>query len=143
MLPVRRLIRDYRAVAALLVALALALRLLVPAGYMPMIAQGSVVLAICDGAGPVTITAPAARTPMAGMHHHSGTPADAAPVPSKPASACAFADLSTPAMASVDAVLLVAAIAYAVALAIRRVVPLRVREHGHLRPPLRGPPALA
>ncbi len=143
MSPVRHLIRDRRAVAALLLAMALVLRLVVPAGYMPMVAQDGVMLAICDGNAPVTVVGPAAAPTMAGMHHHSGTPADAAPMPSKPDSPCAFADLSTPAVASVDPVLLIAAIAFAVALAIRRVMPLRMRERGHLRPPLRGPPALA
>ena len=61
---------------ALLAALALLVRVLVPAGFMPMAAAGGVpTLVLCSGQGPMVMPMPQAMAGMAGMDHgkdHSG-----------------------------------------------------------------------
>ena len=122
----RRHLRSRPWLAALLLAAALALRVLVPAGFMPTVAEGRVTLTLCSGVTPA---------PMAGMHgmthHESG---DAAQSP------CAYADLALPALGAADPALLAAALALVMSLAVRRAVPLAPRAFARLRPPLRGPP---
>lgn len=122
----RRHLRSRPWLAALALAAALMLRVLVPAGFMPTVAQGRVTLTLCSGVAPQ----PMAR--MHGMTHHEN--GDAAQSP------CAYADLALPALGAADPVLLAAALAFVVAAAVRRVVPLAARAFARLRPPLRGPP---
>lgn len=125
----RRLLRSQPWLAALVLAAALALRLLVPVGFMPTVADGRVTLVLCSGAQPAPSMAP-----MPGMAHHESDDGGMAGSP------CAYADLALPALGAADPVLLVAALAFVVALAARRVVPLPPRDAAWLRPPLRGPP---
>lgn len=124
----RRYLRSRPWLAALVIAAALALRVLVPAGFMPTVADGRVTLTLCSGVAP----APMVRMP--GMMHHEG--GDRAQSP------CAFADLALPMSGGADPVLLVAALAFVMAVAVRRVVPLAPRAFARLRPPLRGPPPI-
>jgi hypothetical protein len=124
-----RLLRSQLWLAALLLAAALALRLLVPAGFMPTVADGRITLMLCSGTQPVQ-----PRAAMPGMAHHESDGASMAGSP------CAYADLALPALGTGDAVLLVAALAFVMALAVRRIVPLPPRDAARLRPPLRGPP---
>lgn len=135
----RRLILSHRAVAALLLAAALALRLLVPAGYMPAVADGAMRLVLCPAAGPGRADPPPAPR-MAGMHHDRGDhPADHGPQ----APPCAYAGLSWAPVMPVDLPLLAAAIVFAMALVrVRAALAPPVRAP-FLRPPLRGPPAIA
>ncbi len=109
---------------AVTIALAtLALRLAVPAGYMPAVDHGRLTLAPCSGSGPVA----------AGIgHHEEGEP--------KAESACAFADLALPVIGGADSVQLTAALLFIVAtgLFLAAVPPTGVPLR--LRPPLRGPP---
>ena len=120
-------IRRHAALAGLLVAAALALRVLVPAGFMPSVENGRVVIAICTGYGPMTMAMP-------GMDHQDDGKSEQAKSP------CAFADLALPAIGSADPVLLAAAIRYILALSLVLVVAQRVQPIARLRPPLRGPP---
>jgi hypothetical protein len=107
-------------VLALLIGLAaLALRLAVPAGFMPALDHGQVVLAPCPGAGPAA-------------HHDEGG--------AQVESSCAFADLSLPAMGGPGAFELAAALLFfAFTLLFLRSAPPRGAAL-RLRPPLRGPP---
>lgn len=128
MTALRRHLRSRPWLAALALAAALALRLLVPAGFMPTVADGRVTLTLCSGVQPA---APMAAMP--GMaHHDDGSGTAEAP--------CAYADLALPALGSADPALLAAALAFVVALAMRRAIPLAPRASARLRPPLRGPP---
>ena len=66
----RTLHRVPTRIGALLAALALFVRLVVPAGFMPMAsASGAPTLVICTGQGPMVMPMPAGK-PMAGMEHH-------------------------------------------------------------------------
>lgn len=117
--------------AALIVAAALAVRVLVPAGYMPTLDNGSVVIGICSGYGPkmIAVTIP-------GLDHH-GDESDQARSP------CAFADLALPLIGGADAIQLAEALLFILAVALLLAVTLPPRAASWLRPPLRGPPLIA
>lgn len=123
----RHTLRSRPWLAALILTAALLLRVLVPAGFMPTALDGRVTLAICDGSGALAL-APA----MHGMHH--------APKHAATKNPCAFADLSVPALGSVPPILLAAAIAFALASALTRRMPLAPLPAAHVRPPSQGPP---
>lgn len=132
----RRLLLDHRTLALWLAALALAVRLLVPAGFMVGSVDGRPVLQLCSGYGPVA--------PMAmahGGHHGSGDHRESDhPATDMP---CPYAGLAQAATTPVDPVLLVLAIAFAMALGVRATRWPALRDRAHLRPPMRGPPRLS
>jgi hypothetical protein len=138
----RRLLLEHRALAMWLAALALAVRLLVPAGFMVGSVDGRPVLQLCSGFGPVAV-ATAAPMPMAhgGGHHdrdsHRESDRPATDMP------CPYAGLAQAATTPVDPVLLVLAIAFAMALGVRATRWPALRDRSHLRPPMRGPPRLS
>ena len=128
----RALLRNHPALLAALLFCTLLIRSLVPAGYMPEVASGTITLTLCSGtmpAEPMTVAMP-------GMHH--GDDHDGKPKAEQP---CAFAGLAAPALGSTDTLLLAAALAFAflVAIAPR---PLRIAVPARLRPPLRAPPTV-
>lgn len=131
----RRHCLRHRHLAAWLVVLALAARLLVPAGFMPVAANGGVTMMLCTGMGPVTATPHA----MPGMRHGAPAKQDGH---GKAEAPCAFSSVTAPTLGGADPLLLAAAILFVMAVAIRRRTPLRMALREHLRPPLRGPPAL-
>jgi hypothetical protein len=142
----RRLFLTNRRWAALFVALALAMKLLTPTGYMFVQEGGRIGVALCPGFTPM-VTPPEMKMPgMQNMHvmpaaqHESdhGSPGEHA----KPEMPCAFAGLSALALGAIDAVLLAAALAFVALLALRPVRPRPARRVLYLRPPLRGPPIL-
>jgi hypothetical protein len=115
-----------------LLACVLAARLLVPAGFMPVVAQGVVTLQPCPGvlpAGPMP-----GRQDMAGMAHHGEEPRVEMP--------CSFAGMGAAALGSAPPLLLAAAIAF-VFLGVRRLAAQVLRAPPRLRPPLRAPPLSA
>jgi hypothetical protein len=128
----RRLIRSHVRLAALVCAAALALRLLVPAGYMVSGEGGRIAVTLCPGTAPV----PAAT--MTAMHH--AMPGHDAPKQDHADAPCAFAGLAVPTLGAVDPVMLAVALAIVAALALRPARAWRRRDAPHLRPPLRGPP---
>lgn len=111
----------------MLFAAVLALRLVVPTGYMPLVAQGRIAIVECPGMATMPMATP-------DRHDAPGHHARAMEAP------CAFAGLSAPALGGADAVLLLAALAVVAAAAITRVPPARPIRRRHLRPPLRAPP---
>lgn len=153
MTSLRRLLLDHRTLALWLALAALAVRLLVPAGFMAGQADGRVMLQICSGYGPVTTMSPsdheampmaaghgghaAAMTGPHGAGHDDGSGHAGTEMP------CAYSALAHGAVAAADVVLLAVAIAFVMALgfAARPARPLHSRIY--LRPPLRGPPLLA
>jgi hypothetical protein len=149
----RRLCLDHRYAAAIICIAALALRMLVPAGYMISSEAGGIGVTICS-------TMPARPYPeaMATMHHgmadhglsgdhgqslEHGSSRDHGPSRDhgKAEMPCAFSSLSSQALGGVDPILVVAAIAFFMAAGLqperRLAVPLRL----NLWPPMRGPPA--
>lgn len=157
MTALRRLVLDHRALALWLALAALAVRLMVPAGFMIGQADGRVTLQICSGFGPVTMppathaapmamgagdTMPAMAHDAAMAGHHGGDHEDGAGHAGTDMP-CAYATLAHGADARTDALLLVIAIAFVMA---RGVAPRRVealQSVAHLRPPSQGPPLTA
>ena len=119
-----------------MLACALVMKILVPAGFMPVVSGGHVTIEICGGIAPAqTVMAPIMAITMTGMAHHSGkSDHQEREMP------CAFSGLSAPSLAAVDPVLLAIAIAFIVGLVrhVRTAVPIAAQPY--LRPPLRGPP---
>jgi len=116
---------------AWLVACVLAVRLLVPAGYMPAMGAHGVALSLCPG------TMPVAHAPA--MHHGGGgEPGErSAPTAAMP---CAFAGAGTAVLdVPVVAVVLLAIVPASVS-GMRIVAPRSARPSARWRPPLRAPP---
>jgi hypothetical protein len=122
----RLLLRSHAGLAAFVVAMALAVRILVPAGFMPTLQDGSITVTLCDGYGPAKMT-----MPMPGMEHHEG---------GQMQQRCAFADLALPALGGADPIQLAAAIAFLLLAAFFAVPAFDLRRARNIRPPLRGPP---
>lgn len=116
----------------MLFVLALLAKLLVPAGYMPTYAGKILTVAMCNSTGPVTIS-----IPMTGDGHDEGKQQGTSDHP------CAFSSLGGQALAATDPALLAAAIVFAFIFALFALPLPPLRRGDHLRPPLRGPPALA
>lgn len=138
-----RLLLRHPLLVALLLACALASRVAVPAGFMPVAGAGGTTLQPCPGTMPAPIA-------MADMHHtgahqggvhqggaHHGDRDDA---PAKAEQPCAFAGLALPALGSADPVLLAAALAFAFLLAVTGACLVPGGPTARLRPPLRAPP---
>ena len=117
-----RLLRTMLLLAALL---ALSVRALVPAGFMPGMHDGRVTLEICTGQGLLKVDA-------------GGKPAKETGTTSP---VCAFAGVASPLLSALPFALLALAIAY-ILLKTSRTPQLALVPMAHrLRPPLRGPPA--
>lgn len=130
----RVLLTARRGWFALLVACALAVRLMVPVGFMPAVEGGRLTLTSCSGA------APAAATPaMAGMHHEAPDGRDRG----KPEMPCAFAGPGLATADAIDPVLLATAILFAFVFAVRAVALALPAAPVRWRPPLRAPPPVA
>jgi hypothetical protein len=130
---IRAFFLRYRGMAIVLVMAALCMKVLVPAGYM--IGQNSRILTvqICqDGLGEaITKQIAIPMTDDAG---------DSTGQPGK--GDCPFSTLSMASLSGADAALLAIALAFILALGISAARQNPVRQFSHLRPPLRGPPAL-
>lgn len=115
--------------------LALAMKVAIPAGFMPVLSSGELVLEPCSGMGPETM----ATMAMPGMsdRHGKNDRSDKGDMP------CGFGGHAAGAMATVDPILLVAAIAFVVASVFRIPLTAPVGHAPFLRPPTTGPPALA
>ncbi|WP_010545685.1 DUF2946 family protein [Sphingomonas elodea] len=130
MTALRRLLFDHRLLCGWLIAAALLMKAVLPAGFMPMASGGTIVLGFCSGYGPqkMAVTLPARGDGSDPAEHQ------------KSEMPCAFAGLGMAGLAAVDPVLLVLAIAFVLALAIRTATAIPAVARVYLRPPLRGPP---
>jgi hypothetical protein len=130
----RRLLFEHRLLCGCLIAAALLMKVVVPAGFMPVALRGTLVLGFCSGYGPKTIavTIPAREERSSPDEHQQ-----------KSEMPCAFAGLSMLGLPAVDPLLLALAIAFLVERAIRTATPIPAITRSYLRPPLRGPPLLA
>jgi hypothetical protein len=107
----------------LVIGLALALRLLSPAGFMPAFAHGAVTILACPDAAPAPIN----------HHHHSSDHKSAhQQCPYAAASGLAAAGVEWPATALV--------LAFAAALLLGRTYAFLERQRDGERPPAIGPP---
>lgn len=128
----RAFLGHHRQFAGLLVALALAMKALIPSGYMVGGQARTITIEICADAsgGHVTRDVVVPR---------SDAPAEYG----KADGLCAFSALGMAALGGADFVLLAAALAFVLALGFAAAPSLLRRIAGHLRPPLRGPPVFA
>lgn len=126
----RTFIGNQRAAIALLLACALALKLLVPAGYMPAPGQWSIQLCTGEGVRTVLIDRNGQRIP------------DGQPHQASPAMPCAYAGVVAPLLSATPPALLVVAILFVLATGIRPAsTPTRQRAIPP-RPPGRAPPVI-
>jgi hypothetical protein len=122
-----------RPLAALIVAAALALKLLVPAGYMVGSEGGRVTVSICSGTGPSTMVVELPEVgDEAGHGKDHGDGGKEMP--------CVFSGLSAPALAATDPIQLAALIAFVLAIGLLPSAPPLPTRAAHLRPPSHGPP---
>ena len=132
---VRAFFRVHRALTILLVIATLCMKVAVPAGFM--IGQDSKVLTvqICnDGLGH-SLTKQIA-IPM------NGEPSDSSGKHAKADGACPFSALSMASLSGADQALLAVALAFILALAFAPTRAAHPKRVFHVRPPLRGPPAI-
>lgn len=132
----RALTHRHRLLAMLLAIAALAIKAAVPAGYM--LGQHGTVLTveICADASGGTVTKQIVIPP-------SGAPADAKGAHDKAPATCPYAALGFAALTGADTALLALALVFILALGLAPVPAAPLRRIPFLRPPLRGPPALA
>jgi hypothetical protein len=132
----RAFFRDHRKLALGLVLLALCMKALVPGGLM-LGTQGKLLtIEVCSDASGIHQTKQIS-VPMDSnaSHEQSGQ--------GKADSACPYSALSMAALGGADMLLLASALAFIIALGFLPMPARPLARASHLRPPLRGPPALA
>lgn len=126
----RQFFHDRPALAALLLAVALCLKIVLPAGYMPSASGSDMVVALCSSASAaetVTIRIP---------HKYGGDQSEGTAK-----HACAFSPLAAAVLDSIPPAIAIAALLFVFVAAIRW-QPLVLRPAGErIRPPSQGPPA--
>lgn len=125
----RSLIQNNRLSATAFLLLALLMKLVVPAGFMPVADNGRMIISICSGAGPMVLSVPGQSKTDDSGH------------PGKSEQPCAFTGLSASSLAAADPVVLAAAILFILALGLRPVLVLMPLAPAYLWPPTTGPPA--
>ncbi|WP_323133420.1 DUF2946 family protein [Sphingobium soli] len=130
----RNLVFANRPFACAVVAFALMMKIVMPAGFMPTVSNGQIVVSICSGTGPMTMvmTIPGLEHGKSEGDGHQG----------KAEQPCAFSGLSAPSLAAADPILLAGAILFVLTLGTRPQVLRISTAPPYLRPPLRGPPAI-
>lgn len=126
----RRLVRSNRLIATAFLVLALLVKLVVPAGFMPVIDNGRIVISICSGTGPMALSIPDLGHGPSDSHGKSEQP-------------CLFSGLSASSLAATDPVVLAAAILFILALGLLPARTPAAMAPAYLRPPTRGPPGRA
>lgn len=130
----RILIRRYPVFAVVVIAAALAMKLAVPAGFMPHFSGSTMTLQICNGMGTTAITVPVpgkGDTDKGRGHEKPGE------------SPCAYSGLNAPALSGADPVILVLALALAFLVGLLAPASIDAPRIDRLRPPLRAPPIIA
>lgn len=130
MTSIRAIIYAHRALATLLLMGALLLRMTVPAGFMPALDQGRMIVSVCNGMGVSKMV-----VQIPGLEHKSGG--------NETQKSCVFSDLSLPSLAGADPILLAALALFILAVGLSFTIQLPPSAPVRLRPPLRGPPQLS
>lgn len=137
MLFLGNLIREHRALAVFLTVLALSVKLVLPQGYMiGETGARTITVQMCfDGLSHETVklVLPMTGKSSTGDRHDQGKSSDH----------CPFSSLSMGSLAGADAPLLALALAFILILGFAPIHPVHRNRFTYLRPPLRGPPALA
>lgn len=127
----RRFILSHRLAFGALLALALAMKLVMPAGFMPVAGAGKLMVLVCTQFGPQRVAIDVPGAPA--------KPDDAA----KADQPCVFAGLTQALLPGADPLQIAAALAFILTLGFAAVIlpaPLRAQ---HAWPPMRGPPLAA
>ena len=104
-----------------------------PAGFMPVVSNGVILVQLCSGQGPQTI---ALELPgKIGEHEDEGNGHQKADAP------CAFTGLSSPTLAAADPLLLALVIAFILSTGFRLPPRIVLWRGIYLRPPAIGPPS--
>lgn len=127
----RAFFRMHRRLALGLVVLAVAIKALMPAGYMLSEKAHVLTVAICADASGQQLT------------KHISIPSDGKSSHSKAEATCAWGLLAMAALSGADVLLLALALAFILALGLAPSRPAPPSRVSYLRPPLRGPPAFA
>jgi hypothetical protein len=115
-----------RSIWALVLAIVLAMRLVTPAGFMPVVAHGQIAIVICDdGAGPPV------------HHHHGSVPGGHQHQP------CPYSSMSSSGATSVPFAPILAVLGVLAALIPWIAAASLQMRRNYERPPLRGPPISA
>lgn len=102
-----------------------------PAGFMPGVSDGMMVVQLCTGQGTQTIV----MDIPAKVGDHGQSDNKKADMP------CAFAGLSSPSLAAAGPILLAIAVAFIIAAVFHAALIPLFRRGLYLRPPPQGPPA--
>jgi len=132
MAPLRRLALHHPHRWLLLVLGAMAMRLLVPTGFMPVAHDGAVTIEICGAKGGAPLLLPAPGQPA---DPHSDTGHAAA------FDHCPFAAAASPLLGGADPVLLAVAVRHLFVAALHGAPVALPASPAFALPPLRGPPA--
>ena len=130
----------------MMLACALVMKAIVPAGFMPMMTANGLEMVLCSGMAATGSADVTVKPMMPGMAHEILPPQphgahDPAPAPAKSETPCAFTGLTAPTVGGADLMLLAIAV-IAIVVAARLFRPIApIAPLCHLRPPLRGPPA--
>lgn len=117
---------------AVLLLVALSIRVLVPAGYMPVRAADGLILSLCSGQGAIPIVVEMPATGDAGDDHRN--------VPHDSDGPCVFSALASPALQAAAPSIAWAVPALSGEIASPRPMALLLTLTSFVRPPLRGPP---
>lgn len=134
-----RLLREHRRLAAVLVALALCMKVLVPAGYMIGASSKLITIQVCTDASGGELTRQITIPPNIG----AGGQTEQGPAHGKVEATCAWTALAQASLGGADLGLLGLALAFILALGVAWQTPQPRRTFHHIRPPLRGPPLSA
>jgi hypothetical protein len=135
----RRLLHRPHA-AAWLLAATLLMKLMVPAGFMPVAHHGSMTLLPCSGFGPQTM---ATSMSMGAGHGGHGEHGQQNPDHhSEQKTPCDFSVLAGPALSADEPVALAEPVQFVALQAPLPPARISREERAHLRPPSRGPPTI-
>lgn len=132
----RAFLQTHRQLAALLLALALVMKALIPAGYMLGEQAKVLTVEICADASGARITRDIV------VSHH-GKPGETRGNQTKSDATCAFSALSMGSLGGTDPALLALALAFILTLGFAPLPVAAIRRLARLLPPLRGPPTHA
>ena len=136
MQPLRALIRDHRHLALALLALAFCIRAAIPSGVMVSASSDTVFsVTICsDASNSLRLVHLVIPGKEGGGSHHEGA---------KKGDHCTCSGLAKVALGGADTALLSLALAIILVLGLAPLERVPFRQFSHIRPPLRGPPAIS
>lgn len=137
MTALRQHFRLHPRAAAWLLAATLLMKLLVPAGFMPVAEADTIRIELCSGYGPATASMPMStampmQMPMG--EHHGGH--------DKPQPPCEFSVLGAAGLAGADAVPIAGPLLFPPLPPAAFETAIQPLRQAHLRPPTRGPPTI-